>query len=100
MPKRRPPVKECVKRFHGRCLLCAENVPEVLDGHRPLPGSAGGRYVWGNIMTLCATCHRKVHAGLVTIHGRYLSTAGYYVWHCTVGGVERWVPDTPKGTDS
>lgn len=93
MPRARPRVQVCVKRFHGRCLLCGEDDYAVLHAHRPCEG---GPYQWGNVMTLCANCHMRVHAGRVEVLGRFWSTAGYYVWRVIDEGCERFLPDVKK----
>ena len=49
-----------------KCIFCGCEIPEVLDRHRILPGSRGGRYTPENVLRVCANCHRKIHAfGLV-----------------------------------
>jgi hypothetical protein len=77
--------------FDGRCMTCGETDPRVLDAHRIRPGAAGGRYTHGNVVTLCANCHRKTHSGEIVIDRYYLSTRGTLL-HCWVRHEERWLP--------
>lgn len=49
-----------------RCAFCGNEAREVLELHHIVPRSAGGTDSPGNLIPLCANCHRKVHAhGLV-----------------------------------
>jgi hypothetical protein len=78
-------LKRRQKLLDGRCLLCGEADPAVLNGHCIVPGEDGGRYSSRNVVTLCANCHRKTHDGQIVIDRFYLSTGGYLL-HCWVGG--------------
>lgn len=80
------------KRHDGKCFFCAERCYESLQCHRIVAAGAGGRYQWANTLTLCASCHTKVTAGVIVVHARRASTAGPVI-HCTVGGVEKFIPE-------
>jgi hypothetical protein len=77
-----------LKRIDGRCLLCDERDLTVLDAHRITPG---GGYGAGLVATLCACCHRRVHAGQVEVLARYKSTAGRDCLHVREAGADRWI---------
>lgn len=47
------------------CQLCGYSRMNS-DVHRITPGSEGGRYTVGNMVSLCVRCHREVHRGLAT----------------------------------
>lgn len=83
--------KRAKKLAVGRCVLCGEGNPAVLDAHRAL--APGGRYAWGNVMVACANCHRRMHAGEVEVLGRHPTSAGRHVWRVREQGVERFIPD-------
>lgn len=74
------------KYLCGRCLFCPEAA--VLDAHRVVPGAAGGTYAWGNILVLCANCHRKVHDGDIVVKGRFPTSRGRVAVVAEAGGRE------------
>lgn len=84
-------VKEGRRRAAGRCTFCPEAAYAVRDVHRIVPGAAGGTYAWANTVPVCSNCHRRIHAGLITIHGRRLTSSGRHVLHCTIDHVEQFV---------
>jgi hypothetical protein len=90
MTRKRIRVQEARKRFDGRCFFCGESDYNLLHAHRILPGESGGKYHWLNILTTCPTCHAKIHAGRIVIHGRYSSTLGVHFIHWTEDGKEHW----------
>jgi hypothetical protein len=45
------------------CALCGWEGP--CDKHRLIAGKGGGRYVKGNVVSLCPNCHRLVHRGQI-----------------------------------
>lgn len=83
--------KQAVKHLERQCRVCHEPAYHALDVHRLTPGS---RYHPLLTLVLCASCHRKVHAGLIQIHSQrlYLRTDGVYVVPITdEQGKERYV---------
>ena len=88
------PRKVRQKLYDGRCVICGDDDPAVLDAHRIVPGEKGGRYTRGNIVTLCANCHRRTHAGDIVLDRYYGSTRGP-VLHCWVEAEEHWLPVIP-----
>jgi 5-methylcytosine-specific restriction endonuclease McrA len=82
------------KLLDGRCLFCHETDASVLDAHRIVPGELGGRYTRGNVLTLCANCHRQTHSREIILDRIYLSTRGP-VLHCWVNRKECWLPVCP-----
>jgi 5-methylcytosine-specific restriction endonuclease McrA len=61
--KRKPRIQTCVKRLQARCAICPESRYTTLEAHRIIPGEQGGKYVVGNVIALCASCHSLVTAG-------------------------------------
>ena len=56
-----------LKHTAGECKLCKFNLPEALDVHHIIPKSRGGNNSIENLVTLCANCHRLVHAGKIDL---------------------------------
>lgn len=82
MPRRKTLInKEAAKRLAGKCYFCSCDNYDLLDVHRIVEGSQGGKYTDFNTITVCSLCHRKIHAGLIKIHRKYLSTTGRQVLH-------------------
>ena len=51
---------------HSFCALCGwDKAP--CDRHRIKYGTDGGKYIKGNIISVCPNCHRLIHAGLLRI---------------------------------
>lgn len=74
--------KQIRKLADKKCYFCECDEYALLDVHRIVPGSQGGTYKSDyNMLTVCATCHRKIHANLIQILGRHRSTLGRYVLH-------------------
>ena len=82
--------KQIKKRIDGKCYFCGEADYNLLDCHRIIEGKDGGKYVRGNMVTVCSTCHRKIHSDRIKILGRYFSTSGQYVLHFTEDDEEKW----------
>lgn len=60
--------KGCKKRIKERgdsCDNCGFDIQEVLDIHHIIPKALGGSDESDNKVTLCANCHRMIHAGLL-----------------------------------
>lgn len=81
--------QQLVKRSIGKCQICDENNYELLDVHRIIPGSEGGKYTEHNVVCLCCKCHRKVHSGDIKIDRKYFSTKGF-VLHYFEDNEEFW----------
>ena len=82
--------KKIFKASIGRCMVCNEPDTDLLDVHRLIPGSKGGRYNRMNSSCICALCHRKVHTGKLEIDRYYMTTQGYKL-RIVEDGVERFV---------
>lgn len=81
-------VKACKKNLSGRCTFCPETALTALDAHRVVQGCEGGKYVWGNILICCASCHRKIHGGLIVVKGRHPTSGGRVAVIVEENGVE------------
>lgn len=92
--KRRPSRQVCLKKYVGRCLLCADETRyEVLEVHRVVPGEAGGVYRSGNMVVLCSNHHALVTAGVIQIVRLCNSSAArQFAQVIDEAGTERWVP--------
>jgi len=85
--------KKIFKQQSKCCAICHEEDYDLLDVHRwGTPGSEGGKYVHGNCVCLCTSCHRLLHKGKITIHGIYDSTMGTVVHFTDKEGVEHFEP--------
>lgn len=82
--------KVAKKKIDKECLFCGTDVYEVLDCHRIIPGENGGLYTEHNTITTCANCHRKIHAGFITIDRKYFSTNGKWMLHYWEDDIEKW----------
>jgi len=74
--KNGPINKKIYKLAAGACRICGETNYTVLDTHRIVPGAENGKYSKSNTVCICCACHRKVHAGEITIDKYYKTTAG------------------------
>lgn len=68
--------KKLQKHMAGKCKICGESRYELLDTHRIVEGSDSGKYRVGNVVILCACCHRLQQAGKIIIDRWYGSTSG------------------------
>lgn len=83
--------KQTKKRCDGKCYFCNCDTYELLDVHRIIEGKNGGKYTNWNTVVCCAICHRKVHAGMIKIFRKYLSSSGKIVLHyIDENGKEQW----------
>lgn len=78
------------KRSEKVCHLCPNDDYSQLDVHRIVPGELGGKYTNHNTVILCVSCHRRVHAGQITIERWYSTSAGRKVLHYWENGEEKW----------
>ena len=83
--------KIIAKKSAGKCYFCECNNYELLDLHRIVEGSNGGKYTDFNTIICCSLCHRKIHAGMIRIDRKYTSTAGKTVLHYWINGEEKWL---------
>ena len=81
--------KEIQKRSQGKCTFCPISTYALLDVHRIVPQENGGKYTAKNSVVVCALCHRKIHAGIIEIEGKYTSTAGRYFLYYKEDGVDK-----------
>lgn len=49
----------------SKCMICDWVGP--CDVHRIIEGSEGGKYVFGNMLSVCPNCHRLHHRGIMII---------------------------------
>lgn len=77
MPRKKHLIdKQIFKKSAGKCRICGETNYALLDVHRILEGSNGGKYEKSNSSVLCSNCHRKVHDGQIIIDRYYPTTGG------------------------
>lgn len=92
MPRKRKLIdKHVYKLEQGKCRLCGDSDPAVLDVHRIQAGADGGTYTRFNCVTLCCKCHRKVHDNQIQILKYYLSSNGSYLLHVIDNGEEKFI---------
>lgn len=48
--------------MNGRCYICGEDNPNVLQTHHIFPRRLGGEDSPGNLVRLCANCHQAVES--------------------------------------
>lgn len=91
MSRRKTLIDKVAKKKHDKkCHFCGCDQYELLDVHRIIEGSDGGKYTEFNTVTTCALCHRKIHAGMIKIDRKYLSTTGRWLLHYWLDGEEKW----------
>lgn len=83
--------KKSFKIRSGPCRICKEEIYEILDVHRILPGEKGGKYEETNCVCICTKCHRKHHSGLIDIKGWFHSTAGRILLYIDEDGKEQFI---------
>ena len=49
-----------------KCIICGWNKAPC-DRHRRKPASEEGKYIEGNVISLCPNCHRSLHFGLLNL---------------------------------
>lgn len=79
--------QQCKKQYDKECFVCKESNYDLLDAHRIIEQ---GTYHPINVVTLCANCHRRAHAGVIQFVKKHLSTAGHHVLHWVKNGEELW----------
>jgi len=80
--------KKIFKKAEGKCRICGESDYAVLDIHRLLTGSQGGRYTKYNSVSCCANCHRRVHDGQIILDRYFHSTGGKMLLRAIIDGKE------------
>lgn len=83
--------KKVFKLSAGKCRICGEDEYDVLDVHRILPGKFSGKYKKGNVVALCAVCHRKAHSGSIEIDRYYFCSDGSQKLRIIIDGEELFV---------
>jgi 5-methylcytosine-specific restriction endonuclease McrA len=92
MPRKKHIIeKKVFKMAAGACRICGEDNYALLDVHRIKEGAKGGRYTRENSVTLCCSCHRRVHAGTIKIDRYYLCTDGSMKLLVTIDGKEEFL---------
>tara|TARA_Y100000310_G_C20699497_1_gene828388 strand:- start:3294 stop:3638 length:345 start_codon:yes stop_codon:yes gene_type:complete len=82
--------KKLFKLREGFCKVCGEDRYELLDAHRIVEGSKGGKYDVNNCVCLCTSCHRLQHAGTIKILGWVHSTKGNLLHYIDKNGEEQF----------
>lgn len=73
--------KKALKKTEGKCYFCPEDDYDLLDVHRIVEGSDGGRYTRNNSLVVCCKCHRKITYGKIKTIRKYLTSSGRWVLH-------------------
>jgi hypothetical protein len=73
--------KQIKKLVDKKCYFCSESDYALLDVHRILEGKDGGKYHEQNTITVCVSCHRKIHAQRIKVFRKYTTTLGRTVLH-------------------
>lgn len=83
--------KQGYKHIHKYCFFCGEDNYSALNCHRILPGEQGGTYHSHNTLTVCASCHAKIHSGNIIIDKKYLQMpATKFKVHYWINNEEFW----------
>lgn len=92
MPRRKQLINKVAKKhLDKKCRFCSCDVYELLDVHRISYDFEVNKYTDFNTITVCALCHRKIHAGIIKIDRKYFSTSGQWVLHCWIENEEKWI---------
>jgi 5-methylcytosine-specific restriction endonuclease McrA len=72
--------RQVLDRDNDQCVVCGTNWR--LELHHVVYRSQGGTHDESNLATLCQDCHRRIHAGRLSI--AYLETpTGAWHWFAT-----------------
>lgn len=82
--------KKIKKLANKKCHFCGTTEYCVLDVHRIIEGSNGGKYTDHNTVVACSNCHRKVHDGKIKIDRKYYSTKGWVLHYFDEDGIEHY----------
>ncbi len=58
----------CLMRDRSQCQHCGTRTGRRLEAHHIVHREHGGKDTLTNLITLCSSCHRKVHAGIITLN--------------------------------
>jgi hypothetical protein len=58
----------CLMRDRYQCQHCGTRTGRRLEAHHIDHREHGGKDTLTNLITLCSSCHRKVHAGIITLN--------------------------------
>jgi 5-methylcytosine-specific restriction endonuclease McrA len=58
----------CLMRDGYQCQHCGTRTGKRLEAHHIIHREHGGKDTLTNLITLCSSCHRKVHAGSITLN--------------------------------
>lgn len=83
--------KKIRKIIEGKCLFCGIEDTALLDVHRIVPGSAGGKYFEANEVICCANCHRRIHDDQIQVLGKNFCSNGRWLVHCIIDGQEQYL---------
>jgi hypothetical protein len=83
--------KKGYKKLHKYCFFCGEDDYSSLQCHRIIPGEQGGTYHSPNTLTVCASCHCKIHGGRIKIDRKYTQASSpLFVVHYWLDEEEFW----------
>lgn len=84
-------INKKIKKLSDKfCKFCKTSEYCTLDLHRIIEGENGGKYTDSNTVTCCASCHRKIHGGIIKIDRKYKSTVGEVLHYWDEKGIEHW----------
>ncbi len=61
------------------CGFCRGPNPNAVEMHHIVFRSHGGEHSADNLVTLCFSCHRGIHAKRILVHGQTASTVRFEV---------------------
>lgn len=56
-----------LERDNYTCQICRDTIPRKIIAHHIVPVNLGGQDIIGNGLSLCITCHLKIHITLSTL---------------------------------
>ena len=66
-----------------RCEICGNDEKILLEMHHIKSKSKGGKNKQSNIVTLCVSCHKKVHNNIYILEGKFLTSEGFQLIYRT-----------------
>lgn len=86
--------KQGYKHLQELCFFCGEDDYSSLQCHRII---AGGIYNQQNVLTVCASCHCKIHSGKIKIDRKYdQMPSPFYKVHYWIDEEEFWKDEIIK----